>query len=89
LGDGSLGLSERAPFDAIVVAAASPGVPRALVEQLGAGGRLVIPTGNPRMQMLCRITKVSEGFSTEALIPCVFVPLVGREGWPSSPAMSA
>lgn len=82
--NGSLGLPERAPFDAIVVAAGAPEVPQSLVDQLGPGGRLVIPTGELGLQMLCRIKRVGrmgDETASEALVPCAFVPLVGREGW--------
>lgn len=80
-GDGSAGLPEHAPYDAIVVAAGSPDVPRALLEQLAQNGRLVIPVGDFGEQMLRRIERVNDSFMTEDLLYCMFVPLVGREGW--------
>ena len=80
-GDGSVGLRERAPFDAIVVAAASPGVPRALIEQLSPSGRLVVPVGERDCQVLRRVTHPGNRPTTESLLACAFVPLIGEEGW--------
>jgi len=81
VGDGSLGVPERAPFDAIAVAAAAPGIPRALYEQLADGGRLVLPRGSRRGQELVRVVRTPEGPVERASIPCRFVPLVGDEGF--------
>lgn len=82
-GDGTLGLPEAAPFDAIVVAASSNAVPRPLVEQLAPGGRLVLPVGPSGCQTLLRILKRADGTVTEESYgPVVFVPLVGEHGWP-------
>lgn len=82
-GDGTTGWSERAPFDAIVVAAAGPVVPPSLRSQLADGGRLVMPVGRSvRDQQLVRIRRDGERFSEERLEPVRFVPLVGAEGWP-------
>jgi len=80
-GDGSIGLPEQAPFDAIVVAAASPGVPRSLIAQLSPSGRLVVPVGDRDFQVLRRVTHPGNRPTTESLLPCAFVPLVGEEGW--------
>ncbi|MBT8140811.1 MAG: protein-L-isoaspartate(D-aspartate) O-methyltransferase [Gammaproteobacteria bacterium] len=82
-GDGSLGMESQAPFDAILVSAASPIVPRTLEQQLTIGGRLVIPIGlNKQVQELVRITRDSENeFSRENLTDVRFVPLIGQEGW--------
>lgn len=81
-GDGSMGLPEHAPFDAIAVAAAAPEVPRALLEQLAPGGRLVIPIGTEEgRQTLMRVTRQTSGFLEEALADVRFVPLVGKQGW--------
>lgn len=82
-GDGSLGWSERAPYDAIVVAAGGPGVPRALLDQLAPGGRLVMPVGEGReLQKLVRVTRCPDGsLATEDLGDVRFVPLVGAQGW--------
>jgi protein-L-isoaspartate(D-aspartate) O-methyltransferase len=80
-GDGSLGLPERAPFDAIVVTAAAPRVPEALKEQLSEGGRLVLPVGDRGGQMLERWTRKGERVDRETVAPVAFVPLVGKGGW--------
>jgi protein-L-isoaspartate(D-aspartate) O-methyltransferase len=82
-GDGSLGWPEHAPYDAIVVAAGGPGVPPALLAQLAAGGRLVMPVGEGReLQKLVRITRQSDGsFASEDLGDVRFVPLIGAQGW--------
>jgi protein-L-isoaspartate(D-aspartate) O-methyltransferase len=80
-GDGTLGLPELAPFDAIVVTAASPSVPPPLVEQLAEGGRLVIPVGDAQQQECVLLRKVEGRISQTVLHYCRFVPLVGRHGW--------
>jgi protein-L-isoaspartate(D-aspartate) O-methyltransferase len=82
-GDGTLGWSDHAPFDAIVVAAGGPQVPESLKAQLKFGGRLVIPVGaDRRLQELVRVTRVSEHeYTTTELADVRFVPLVGAEGW--------
>jgi protein-L-isoaspartate(D-aspartate) O-methyltransferase len=76
-GDGSLGLPEHAPYDAILVAAASPNIPTPLVEQLCVGGRLVIPVGPARVQTLTVVTRSESGITTEEHDRCVYVPLLG------------
>jgi protein-L-isoaspartate(D-aspartate) O-methyltransferase len=80
VGDGSQGFSESAPFDAILVSAAAPSVPQPLIEQLAAGGRLVIPVGNSDHQKLTKIVKSDGHTTTKELFPCRYVPLVGRYG---------
>jgi len=81
-GDGTLGWPPAAPYDAILVSAAAPAIPAPLLEQLSAGGRLVIPVGDSAQQELWR---VRQGSGThEVLHYCRFVPLVGRHGWPGS-----
>jgi protein-L-isoaspartate(D-aspartate) O-methyltransferase len=81
-GDGSLGWTDAAPFDAIIVAAGGPEVPAALKQQLAIGGRLVIPVGESEAQSLLKLTRVSEAvYDTEELAPVRFVPLVGAQGW--------
>ena len=82
-GNGSLGWPEHAPYDGIVVAAGSPGIPQPLVDQLTDGGRLVIPVGSPQTQTLTLAEKRSGQVRLTALTQCVFVPLVGEHGWPS------
>lgn len=81
--DGTLGLPERAPFDAIVVAAGGPYAPRALLGQLAPDGRLVMPVGALRTdQRLVRITRIdTERFETQDLGRVRFVPLIGAQGW--------
>jgi len=81
LGDGSLGVTKRAPFDAIAVAAAAPTVPPALYEQLAQGGRLVVPRGSRWGQELVLVVRTADGPVERASIPCRFVPLVGVEGF--------
>ena len=81
--DGTIGWSEHAPYDAILVAAGSPEVPEPLVAQLAVGGRLVIPIGNEEHQRLVRVTKTESGLVREDFEPCVFVKLIGRYGWPA------
>jgi protein-L-isoaspartate(D-aspartate) O-methyltransferase len=81
VGDGTLGVPERAPFDAIAVAAAAPGLPETLYEQLRPRGRLVVPVGGPRAQRLEVIVRSPEGPAVVHSVSCRFVPLVGEEGF--------
>lgn len=83
-GDGSAGMPDEAPFDAILVAASGSHVPDALKRQLAAGGVLVMPVGAPGdIQHLVKVTRTHEDeFETENLGAVRFVPLVGAEGWP-------
>ncbi len=70
------------PFDAILVAAGGPEVPKPLIEQLEIGGRLVIPVGaGQKNQELIRVTRTETGFKEEPCGPCAFVPLIGEHGW--------
>jgi protein-L-isoaspartate(D-aspartate) O-methyltransferase len=81
-GDGSLGLPEHAPFDVIIVAAAAPRIPPALLEQLAPGGRLVVPVGNAQGQVLQVARKRVDGtVAVQTLEACRFVPLIGRQGF--------
>lgn len=80
-GDGTLGLPQAAPFDAILVAAAAPDVPQPLVDHLASGGRLVLPVGEPYRQQLRLLTRRNASVDSVDLEPCQFVPLVGRHGW--------
>jgi protein-L-isoaspartate(D-aspartate) O-methyltransferase len=81
VGDGSLGVPERAPFDGIAVAAAAPTIPPALYQQLAEGGRLVVPRGGRWGQELVQVVRTAAGPVERASVPCRFVPLVGREGF--------
>jgi protein-L-isoaspartate(D-aspartate) O-methyltransferase len=82
VGDGTLGAPAAAPFDGILVAAGSPRVPAALKDQLSPdGGRLVIPVGPPEQQWLTVVVRSGDTFTESRGIGCVFVPLVGQEGW--------
>ncbi len=77
IGDGFAGWSEEAPFDAILVTAAPPEIPPPLLAQLAVGGRLVIPVGGDRQELVV-VTRTAEGFSRRELIPVRFVPMTGR-----------
>ena len=85
VGDGARGFEVEGPYDAIVVAAASPGIPRPLVEQLAVGGRLVIPVGDRALQDLTVLERAPTGYRTTRAGACRFVPLVSDEafgeGW--------
>lgn len=81
VGDGTLGWPDEAPFDAIIVTAGTPLVPRPLVAQLAIGGRLVFPIGEEELQTLVRIRKEEAGLCEEYFGDCRFVKLVGRYGW--------
>jgi protein-L-isoaspartate(D-aspartate) O-methyltransferase len=81
LGDGSLGVPDRAPFEGIAVAAAAPTIPTALYEQLADGGRLVVPRGSRWGQELVQVVKTDDGPVERASVPCRFVPLVGAGGF--------
>jgi protein-L-isoaspartate(D-aspartate) O-methyltransferase len=81
-GDGSLGLPSAAPFDAIIVSAAAPRIPQALVEQLAIGGRLVVPVGNPDEQTVQLVEHNPDGtIHVKTLEGCRFVPLIGEHGF--------
>jgi len=81
LGDGTRGLPDRAPFDAIAVAAAAPVLPDALYEQLKVGGRIVVPVGGRQNQRLELIVRSPEGPAVIRSVPCRFVPLLGEGGF--------
>ena len=81
VGDGTLGWEEHAPYDAVIVSAAGPQIPRPLVEQLKPQGTLVLPMGEEEFQTLVRIRKESAGLKEEYLGDCRFVKLKGSHGW--------
>jgi protein-L-isoaspartate(D-aspartate) O-methyltransferase len=82
VGDGTRGWPQKAPFDAILVAAGGPSVPASLREQLQIGGRLVIPVGDTGDQRLLRVTRIdADTFEEEDIGGVMFVPLIGEEGW--------
>ena len=81
VGDGSRGLPDQAPFDAIAVAAAAPELPQTLYDQLEPRGRLVVPVGRRGMQRLEVIVRSPEGPAILRSVPCRFVPLLGEEGF--------
>jgi protein-L-isoaspartate(D-aspartate) O-methyltransferase len=80
-GDGTVGLPAYSPFDGIVVSAAAPWVPRPLREQLGEGGRLVIPVGGRNEQLMLRLTRTDHQIRAERLGEVRFVPLIGAHAW--------
>jgi len=82
--DGTLGWPEEAPFDRIIITAASPRIPLPLGEQLKEGGRMVLPLGETFSQVLSIVRKNHGKLESEAVTSCVFVPLVGKFGWKSS-----
>ena len=83
VGDGTLGVPDHAPYQAVVVSAASPGVPAPLVEQLAPGGRLVHPVGPGGHEQVTAFSKRGDRLVTDArLVPARFVPLVGAHGTP-------
>jgi len=81
VGDGTLGVPEKAPFDGIVVAAAAPAAPESLYGQLAPGGRLVVPVGTQRDQWLEIVERTTKGPVRVRTVPCRFVPLIGSEGF--------
>lgn len=81
LGDGTLGLPDHAPYGGIAVAAAAPGLPQPLFEQLSDGARIVVPVGPPDAQELQTIERAPDGPHAVGAVPVRFVPLVGEEGY--------
>lgn len=79
--DGTLGLPEEAPFQAVIVTAAAPEIPQALLDQLDLGGRLIMPVGGRGGQVLKLAVREEQGIETELLSPVAFVPLIGEQGW--------
>ena len=84
VGDGSLGLPQYAPYQAIMITAAAPHVPQPILDQLAEGGRLVIPVGGAGGQMLFRWRKRGSEYKQEHIAPVAFVPLRGQHGWKES-----
>ncbi|MCF8719668.1 protein-L-isoaspartate(D-aspartate) O-methyltransferase [Nitrospina gracilis] len=80
--DGTYGWRDQGPYDAILVTAAAPDVPKTLVEQLKDGGRMVLPIGDSERQELVRVTVKNGAVQKTVLSHCLFVPLVGKYGWP-------
>jgi len=83
VGDGSMGWREEAPFDAVMVTAAAPDVPAALLDQLPVKGRLVIPVGDAHTQVLRKCVREDNDLRWTDLGGCVFVKLIGQQGWPN------
>lgn len=84
VGDGSYGWKEESPYDAIIVTAGAPNIPKILVEQLAVGGRLVMPIGSRHSQVLIKLTRQSDDINDlkkEDLGGCRFVDLIGDHGW--------
>ena len=79
--DGTYGWRKESPFDGIVVTAASPEIPKRLLDQLAINRHLIIPKGDAFSQTLFKITKTSKGFNSQSITGCVFVKLIGKYGW--------
>ena len=84
VGDGTEGYPPRAPYDAIIVTAGGPRVPDALREQLAVDGRLVVPVGSSVHQELVIVRRRADGYEERRGEACVFVPLIGAQGWRDS-----
>ena len=80
--EGRLGCEAGAPFDAIIVAAGAPKLPRELMEQMAKGGRLIVPVGSRDNQELMKVVRSADAYSIETLGACRFVPLIGEGAWP-------
>jgi len=81
IGDGTLGFPGGAPYNGILITAATPSIPPPLVEQLAEGGRLVAPVGSRDLQELVRLTRRGHDLTRESFGGVVFVPLLGKHGW--------
>jgi protein-L-isoaspartate(D-aspartate) O-methyltransferase len=81
IGDGTLGYPDQAPYSGIIVTAGAPNVPKALLDQLSEGGRLVIPVGGRGGQYLECWHRAGKEFKHKNIIPVAFVPLIGKQGW--------
>lgn len=82
--DGTYGWRDQSPYDAILVTAAGPDIPKTLIEQVIDGGRIVAPVGEQGAQTLSVLTKVGSRTRIKKLTGCSFVPLIGKYGWPES-----
>jgi len=80
-GDGTLGYSQKAPFDAIIITAATPEIPQPLLDQLEDGGRLVAPVGGREIQELVKVVRTRQTFARIRHGGVRFVPLIGKHGW--------
>jgi protein-L-isoaspartate(D-aspartate) O-methyltransferase len=80
-GDGTIGWKEFAPFEGILVTAGAPDIPQPLLEQLGDGGRLVIPIGDMDVQNLHVVERKKDRYETRVVSGFKFVPLIGKKGW--------
>ncbi len=83
VGDGTIGWSKYAPYDAILVTAGAPKPPPALIDQLALGGRMLIPVGGRDTQVLTLFRRTEAGLEQEEISAVTFVPLLGRFGWPT------
>ncbi|MGB9715392.1 MAG: protein-L-isoaspartate(D-aspartate) O-methyltransferase [Thermodesulfovibrionales bacterium] len=81
VGDGTLGWAEEAPFDRIIITAATPQIPDPLIEQLSEEGIIVAPVGDRLSQQLIKLKRSKGRILKERHTPCVFVPLIGKYGW--------
>ncbi|HSU14365.1 protein-L-isoaspartate(D-aspartate) O-methyltransferase [Longimicrobium sp.] len=81
VGDGTIGWSRYAPYDAILVAAGGPEVPQPLLDQLADGGRMLVPVGTRESQRLVLVHRRGDSFHYDDVAECTFVPLLGRFGW--------
>lgn len=81
VGDGTIGWSRYSPYDAILVAAGGPEIPEPLLAQLAVGGRMLVPVGGLDAQRLMLVRRTPNGFESEEVLDCTFVPLLGRFGW--------
>ncbi len=79
--DGTLGWAADAPYNGIIITAATPKIPAPLISQLAVGGRLIAPVGPPQIQELVRLTRTDEGLQEERFGSVRFVPLIGEYGW--------
>ena len=81
VGDGTLGWKDIAPFDRIIITAASPRIPLPLTEQINESGKMVLPLGEPLSQVLTLLEKKKGKLESVQVCGCVFVPLIGKYGW--------